>query len=59
MLLLCACGGCYNAATDEDERKEGLACAAVCLALGGAALGLGWWLGAFGDDDAGSFSGSS
>eukprot|EP01045_Picozoa_sp_COSAG04_P028833 COSAG04_NODE_4580_length_2005_cov_2.719307_2_plen_37_part_00 len=29
--------------------------AVCCLALGGAALGLGWWLGAFADDDAGSF----
>ena len=57
MLLLCACGGCCIAAADEDEgdRKFGLARGAVCLTLGGAALGLGWWLGAFADDDAGSF----
>ena len=34
---------------DGDERKL-LGCVAVCLALGGAALGLGWWLGAFADD---------
>jgi len=56
VLLLCACGGVWIAFL-FDERKFGLACGAVCLALGGAALGLGWWLGAFGD--AGSFSGSS
>ena len=53
--LLCACCGCCLAAAAEDDRKCFLACGVVCLALAGAALGLGWWLGAFADDDAGSF----
>ena len=43
--------GLLHAAAERDDA----AAVGSALALGGAAVGLGWWLGAFADDDAGSF----